>query len=120
MNPFPIPKHPDQILQLELKTVMDKYPKGHAGPRMHPIIPYVAEECDLASTKHRDIDLDALRLSDVAEDCAAVKENHPTWNPALYTLQLDQWIWTVNAADYWWLPPLILRGGVEGEYLALP
>jgi hypothetical protein len=94
------------LQQADVGKIFDKYPEGDAGPRVHPIVSYVAKEWDRAAVETQPVNLDALKLSEVAELCMDGVAKHPSWKSKLHTQELRLHVWKVNGMDMWWLPPL--------------
>jgi hypothetical protein len=79
---------------------------------VHPIVRYVAEESDAAVVEARTLDIDSLKLSEVAEMCTSTAAEQPFWCPELYMEDLTSLVDDVPAEDRWWLPPLPQVKGV--------
>ena len=109
-------------LQATVGKVFNKYPPEDDGPRMHPIISYVAEEWDAAVVEKRAANLNALKMAPLAKLCRDAANEHPSWNLELYLRDLRLLnVWVV-ATGMWWIspgPPKPVHGdtGAQIEYM---
>jgi hypothetical protein len=98
-----------------------KYLSGDEGPRLHPIITYVAEEWEhqeRARNKGQEsiFNFEALKLPDILELCKREAAEHPTWNYQFHMPNLAILLKNQQKDNMWWLPPLDEVEDNEGAY----
>jgi hypothetical protein len=106
VTPLLFLEHSNQVLQSEVTGIFDRYSSQEIDPRMHPILPYIAEEWDRAAVESRALDIDALKLEDVSQKCTDRAAKHPLWSSELHMQDLTSLLGDVSVEDMWWLPPL--------------
>lgn len=89
--------------QAAVNAVFDDYSPDDDGPRMHPVVHYIAGEWDRAEMEERPPDLSALNISDVMEMCKSGTVEHPTWSSLLHFQTLPLILKKQPENSKWWI-----------------
>ncbi|KAH9014683.1 hypothetical protein EDB85DRAFT_1899081 [Lactarius pseudohatsudake] len=97
-------------LQKDINRIFDSYPPGDIGPRIHPLLEYVANWWDDGEKKGMIFNLDNMNLADVQDMCDKEAKSDPFSCSLLYTRSLSLFLEEQDEDAYWWLPPSFIMG----------
>ncbi|KAH9024661.1 hypothetical protein EDB84DRAFT_1440619 [Lactarius hengduanensis] len=97
-------------LQKDINRIFDSYPPGDIGPRIHPLLEYVANWWDDGEKKGMIFNLDDMNLADVQDMCDKEAKSDPFSCSLLYTRSLSLFLEEQDEDAYWWLPPSFITG----------
>lgn len=93
-------------LQKDVNRIFDPYPLDDDGPRLHPVVTYVAEKWDTAETAGIPFDLASLNLEEVLELCRQGEAENPFWSSQLHLRDLPTLLEHQPVTNRWWLPAI--------------
>ncbi|KAH9038694.1 hypothetical protein EDB85DRAFT_2141580 [Lactarius pseudohatsudake] len=98
----------------DINRIFDSYPPGDIGPRIHPLLEYVANWWDDGEKKGMIFNLDDMNLADVQDMCDKEAKSDLFSCSLLYTRLLSLFLEEQDEDAYWWLPPSFIMGDTIG------